>query len=166
MAADRDGFSRRDVIRGAAAGGVALALAPSPADAQAAPAIQAAPAMAPASTVSGRVFDDADGASRPGLPGVLVSNGRDVAVTDADGRYTLPVTDETVVFVVKPAGFMTPVEPGTLLPRFFYLHQPAGSPASLDLAYEGVAPTGPLPASVDFPLRRQDEPRRFDGRRG
>ena len=93
---------------------------------------------------------------------MLVSNGRDVAVTDADGRYTLPVSDETVVFVVKPSGYMTPVEPGTLLPRFFHIHQPAGSPPSLDLAYEGVAPTGPLPASVDFPLRRQDEPKRFD----
>ena len=157
MAADRDGISRRDVIRGAAAGGVALALAPNAAEAQAAPAAPQASA-----TVTGRVFDDTDAASRPGIPGVLVSNGRDVAVTDADGRYTLPVSDETVAFVVKPSGYMTPVEPGTLLPRFFYVHQPAGSPASLDLAYEGVAPTGPLPASVDFPLRRQEEPKRFD----
>ncbi len=155
-----DGISRRDVIRAAAAGGVALALAPRPPRRR--PRRRHGAPGRPPATVTGRVFDDADGAARPGLPGVLVSNGRDVAVTDADGRYTLPVTDETVVFVVKPAGYMTPVEPGTLLPRFFYVHQPAGSPAALDLAYEGVAPTGPLPASVDFPLRRQDEPQRFD----
>ncbi len=156
MTADTNGFSRRDLFRGAA-GGVALALAPGAADAQAV----AAPAGAPA-TVAGRVFDDGEGAGRRGIPGVLVSNGRDVAVTDGDGRYTLPVSDETIVFVIKPAGYMTPVEPGTLLPRFFYIHQPKGTPATLDLAYAGIAPTGPLPASVDFPLRRQEEPKRFD----
>ena len=37
------------------------------------------------------VFEDRDGsgaasAANPGLAGVLVSNGRDIAVTDADGR--------------------------------------------------------------------------------
>ena len=153
MTTDGQGVSRRDVIRGAAAGGVALALAPGGVAAEGAPA--------PAS-VTGRVFDDGEGAGQRGLPGVLVSNGRDVAVTDGEGRYALPVSDETIVFVIKPAGYMTPVEPGTLLPRFFYIHQPAGTPAGLDLAYPGIAPTGPLPASVDFPLRRQEEPKRFD----
>ena len=43
-----------------------------------------------------------------------------------------------------------------------YLHQPEGSPASLNLEFAGVAPTGPLPASVDFALRRQDEPDAFE----
>ena len=153
MTADQDGFSRRDVIRGAAAGGVALVLAPGTADAQGS-------AGAGPDSVTGRVFDDGEGAGRRGIPGVLVSNGREVAVTDGDGRYTLPVSAETVVFVVKPAGYMTPVTAGTLLPRFFYIHQPGGSPAGL--AFEGIAPTGPLPASVDFPLRRQEEPDSFD----
>ena len=164
MTADKDGFSRRDVIRGAAAGGAALVLAPAAADAQGsgAPAAADAQGSGTPASVTGRVFDDGEGGGRRGIPGVLVSNGREVAVTDADGRYTLPVADETVVFVVKPAGYMTPVEPGTLLPRFFYIHQPRGTPAALDLAYPGIAPTGPLPASVDFPLRRQDEPASFD----
>ena len=70
------------------------------------------------------MFEDRDGsgvasAANPGLAGVLVSNGRDVAVTGADGRYTLPLPDEATIFVVKPAGFMPPLEPQTNLPRFY-----------------------------------------------
>lgn len=150
--------TRRDLLRGAAAGGVMLAVG-----AETVPGR----AEAGAGTVTGIVFEDVvgDGLRRPdsrGLPGVLVSNGRDVAVTDAGGRYELPVSDETIVFVVKPAGFAPPLEPATTLPRFFYIHQPQGSPAALGLTFEGIAPTGPLPASVDFALRRQDEPHRFD----
>ena len=100
--------------------------------------------------------------ANPGLADVLVSNGRDVAVTGADGRYALPLPDEATLFVVKPAGFMPPVDPATNLPRFYRHHQPKGSPASLNLTFEGLAPTGPMPASLDFPLRRQDEPETFD----
>ena len=122
---------------------------------------------APAGQVSGVVFEDSDGsgvssASNPGLAGVLVSNGRDVAVTGADGRYALPLPEEATIFVIKPAGFMPPVEPLTNLPRFYRHHQPKGSPAELNLTFEGLPPTGPLPASVDFPLRRQDEPKAFN----
>ena len=100
------------------------------------------------------------GNSRGARRSVLVSNGKEVAVTDADGRYTLPLPDEAVIFVIKPAGFMSPVDPVTNphLPRFFRLQHSDGSPASLNLTFEGVPPTGPLPASVDFALRRQDEP--------
>ena len=113
------------------------------------------------------MFEDRDGSgvasgANPGLAGVLVSNGRDIAVTGADGRYTLPLPDEATIFVVKPAGFMPPLEAQTNLPRFYRHHQPKGSPADLNLTFEGLAPTGPLPASVDFALRRQDEPKAFD----
>src|SRR6202020_1214533 len=152
-----DGLTRRDVLIGAA-GGLALAARdPRRADAQASPASQ----------VSGIVFDDRDGsgassAAIPGLAGVLVSNGRDIAVTGPDGRYTLPLPEEATIFVIKPAGFMPPVEPLTNLPRFYRHHQPKGSPAELNLMFEGLAPTGPLPASVDFPLRRQDERQAFN----
>jgi hypothetical protein len=101
-------------------------------------------------------------AANPGIPGVLVSNGRDVAVTGVDGRYTLPLPEEATIFVVKPRGFMPPVEPATNLPRFYRHHQPKGSPAGLNLTFEGLKPTGPLPASVDFALRRQDESEAFN----
>lgn len=155
-----DGLTRRDVLIGAA-GGLALASI-EPLRAQA----QASPASRTSSQVSGAVFEDKDGsgspsAANPGLAGVLVSNGRDVAVTDADGRYALPLPEGATIFVVKPAGFMPPVEPLTNLPRFYRHHYPKGSPAELNLTFEGLAPTGPLPASVDFALRRQDEPRAF-----
>ena len=49
-----------------------------------------------------------------------------------------------------------------MLPRFYYIHQPAGSPQSLNLRYRGIDPTGPLPDSVDFALKKADEPQKFD----
>ena len=102
------------------------------------------------------MFEDRDGsgvssAANPGLAGVLVSNGRDVAVTGPDGRYTLPLPEEATIFVIKPAGFMPPVESLTNLPRFYRHHQPKGSPAELNLTFEGLAPTGPLPGVRRFP---------------
>src|ERR1700728_3824884 len=156
-----DGVTRREVLIGAA-GGLALAAV----DASGALA-QDARAAQVSGQVSGVVFEDRDGsglssASNPGLAGVLVSNGRDVAVTGPDGRYALPLPDEATIFVIKPAGFMPPIEPLTNLPRFYRHHQPKGSPAELNLTFEGLDPTGPLPASVDFPLRRQDESKAFN----
>jgi hypothetical protein len=102
--------------------------------------------------------DGARGASEPGLPDVAVSNGREVARTDSQGRYRLRVGNDTILFVVKPGGWRTPLGPD-LLPRFYYIHKPAGSPPGL--RFPGVAPTGPLPDSVDFPLVPQEEPARF-----
>ena len=147
-------FSRRDALF-VAAGGVAASLK------------AAGAARADTATVSGFVFEDKDGSGKPGpgnsgLAGVLVSNGKDIAVSDADGRYTLPLPEEAVIFVIKPAGFMPPVDPATNLPRFYRLHQPDGSPASLNLTFAGVPPTGPLPPSVDFALRRLDELTAFE----
>lgn len=143
-------LSRRDLLLAAAAGGAAATLAGSP--------VRAADATP---TATGLVYQSVGGA-RQGIAGVLVSNGREVAATDAAGCYSLPITDETVLFVIKPAGFMTPVDPVTMLPRFSYLHQPAGSPPSLGLTFTGIAPTGPLPSSVDFELFPQSEPPDFE----
>ena len=52
--------------------------------------------------------------------------------------------NEAVIFVIKPTGWMVPVEAGTMLPRFYYIHQPAGTPAELNMRYRGIDPTGPL----------------------
>jgi hypothetical protein len=152
-----DGITRRDVLIGAAGGLAFVAIEPQRAESQASPEAE----------ISGVVFEDRNGSgapspSNPGLAGVMVSNGRDIAITGADGRYTLPLPEEATIFVIKPAGFMPPVEPLTNLPRFYRHHRPKGSPAELNLTFEGLAPTGPLPASLDFPLRRQDEPNAFD----
>jgi hypothetical protein len=93
----------------------------------------------------------------PGIGGVGVSNGEDVVVTDGRGRYVLPVDDDSSIFVIKPSGWMTPLSEKNS-PRFYYVHKPNGSPT---LRFKGVEPTGPLPDSIDFPLRRQKEPKRF-----
>ncbi|MBY0297744.1 MAG: calcineurin-like phosphoesterase family protein [Methylobacterium sp.] len=148
---DRTTLTRRETVAGAAA----LALLP-----QAAGGQGGAPGMG-AGQVTGIVYEDRGGLGRrgpgdPGIPDVLVSNGRDVARTDADGRYALPVGDETVIFVIKPTGYALPRDADNI-PRFSYIHQPAGSPAGLNLRYAGLAPTGPLPASVDFGLTRSEE---------
>ncbi len=111
----------------------------------------------------GIVFEDLDGnrrfsaADRP-MPGIRVSNGLDIVLTDNDGRYELPIEPGGAVFVIKPQGFMTPVNELNL-PRFFYMHKPDGSPK---LRFAGSEPTGPLPQSIDFPLRAQEEPNLFE----
>ncbi|MBN1144395.1 MAG: metallophosphoesterase, partial [Bacteroidales bacterium] len=83
-----------------------------------------------------------------GIANVAVSNGKDVVVTNAKGEYTLPVDNDNIIFVIKPGNYDLPVN-ATNQPKFYYIHKPNGSPV---LKYTGVPPTGPLPASVDFPL--------------
>lgn len=118
----------------------------------------------PTGTARGVVFHDrnANGVrdqGEPGVAGVRVSNGVDVVRTDDAGAYALPVSDDCMVFVCKPRGWMTRVDELNL-PRFYYIHKPNGSPDEKFL-YKGVKPTGPLPASIDFPLTKQDEDRPF-----
>lgn len=113
-------------------------------------------------TASGVVFHDTNGnqkydSGEPGLPGVRVSNGLDIVTTDDEGRFQLSVSEDAIIFVIKPCGWRTPMS-DELLPRFYYVHKPHGSPKS---KYPGVAPTGPLPASIDFPLTPQEEPTKF-----
>jgi hypothetical protein len=121
--------------------------------------------LATAENATGVVFHDATGngvrdGGESGISGVLVTNGLDVVQTDADGRYTLSVTDETIISIVKPAGYKVPVDKDNL-PQFYYLHQPQGTPPELNLDYPGVDPTGPLPASIDFPLMPGEESDQF-----
>ena len=92
------------------------------------------------------------------LPDVKVSNGREVVSTDVDGRYVLPVDNDTIVFVIKPQGYRTVLDENHLS-RFYYIHKPMGSPK---LDFPGVEPTGPLPSTIDIPLYPVDEPDVFD----
>ncbi|MCZ6465215.1 MAG: calcineurin-like phosphoesterase C-terminal domain-containing protein [Proteobacteria bacterium] len=130
-----------------------------------APEFELAPSTPAASeTAHGIVFEDLDrngvrDPGEPGIPGVRVSNGLEIASTDQHGRYALPVDEDTILFVIKPRDWMTPVDENHV-PRFYYVHKPAGSPGGHFL-YRGVAPTGPLPDSVDFPLVARPEPDRF-----
>jgi hypothetical protein len=120
------------------------------------------PLQARAEMAQGRVFHDANGNLRYDegerlLPHVGVSNGKQIVETDEQGRYSLEVDDDAIVFVLKPTGWRTPLN-RQRLPQFYYVHKPAGSPES---KFPGVAPTGPLPKSIDFPLYEQKEPERF-----
>jgi hypothetical protein len=74
----------------------------------------------------------------------MVSNGREVALTAADGSWSLPVEPGHSIFVVKPAHWAAPNSLGGI-PRFSHLYQ-----------------AGPPSASLDFPLRRQEEQREFE----
>ena len=100
------------------------------------------------------VFDKTE----KGIPGVAVSNGREVVLTDRKGRYQLPVTGPCEIFVIKPAGYATPTNRYGIS-QSYYLYRPEGS--STRMKYPGIAPTGELPSSVDFPLYPQDEPEDF-----
>jgi len=114
-------------------------------------------------TAKGRVFHDANGnrqfdADEKTLADIRVSNGEQITRTDAEGKYELPVGDDTILFVIKPRGWRTPLTKQKI-PQFYYIHKPAGSP---EQKFAGVQPTGPLPDSVDFPLYPQEEPKTFE----
>ena len=89
---------------------------------------------------AGVVFDDRNGdgvraPGEPGLPGVQVSNGVDIVVTDASGAYQVPDRPGAGIFAIKPRGWRPPVDDAGR-PRF---HAGPG-------------------AAADFPLQRADEP--------
>lgn len=107
----------------------------------------------PATHASGKVFADTNRNARLdpgelGIGGVLVSNGREVVVTDDDGAYALPAYDDMNLFITKPADYSAPLD-DDLVPQFNYTHKVEGSPP---LRFGGIEPTGPLPQAINFPL--------------
>ncbi|WP_199222445.1 calcineurin-like phosphoesterase C-terminal domain-containing protein [Corynebacterium yudongzhengii] len=82
------------------------------------------------------------------MPGVAVSNGADIVTTDDEGRYEIPVDDNTTVFITQPSGYQVPVDEHNVA-QFYYNHVPEGSP---ELRYGGLEATGPTPEAVNFPL--------------
>lgn len=115
-------------------------------------------------TARGVVFEDKNrngkrDSGEKGIPNIRVSDQLYVVKTNANGEWSMPLRSEDVAFfVVKPRDWMTPVDED-MLPQFSYIHKPAGSPQT---RFPGVAPTGPLPASIDFPLHRSREPKKFE----
>ncbi|WP_256005300.1 calcineurin-like phosphoesterase C-terminal domain-containing protein [Pedobacter deserti] len=89
-----------------------------------------------------------------GIQGVPVSNGSDVVLTDEQGRYSLPIGHDDIIFAVKPAGYQFALSKDNL-PKSYYIHKPKGSPTTTK--YKGVAPTGELPRSIDFGIHKQTE---------
>ena len=84
-----------------------------------------------------------------GIPDVYVSNGVEIVKTDKDGKYKIPVSDDAIIFVIKPRNWMTPIN-DLNLPQFYYIHKPNGSPSNF--TFKGVDATGPLPKNINFPL--------------
>ncbi|MDR2384768.1 MAG: calcineurin-like phosphoesterase C-terminal domain-containing protein [Tannerella sp.] len=113
-------------------------------------------------SVRGTVYEDLNrngqrDRKEKGIAGVGVSNGREVSLTDASGKYLLPASDDFIVFVIKPADYQPALDEYNL-PRSYYRHKPYGSPDSF---YKGMDPTGTLPAPLDFALYKYDEPESF-----
>jgi 3',5'-cyclic-AMP phosphodiesterase len=107
----------------------------------------------------GKVWVDSNGNEQldngeKGLPGVKVSDGRRVVVTDARGQYDLPLPagEGRTLFVIKPAGYDFP-ERSDGLPSFWINDSPQPSPA---LRYGGMPISAHgIPRCTGFPLLRQ-----------
>src|SRR5215472_14593008 len=148
----RVGLTRRQVMAAASASALTLTTGTGQA--------------APEHVASGSVFEDLEGTGKRGpasrgIAGVMVSNGRDVVKTDAEGRWRLAVSEGDSLFVIKPPHWGTPLAP-TSVPQFSYLYQPSGSAKDVTWRHAGIAETGALPPAIDFPLVRQGESARFE----
>lgn len=122
----------------------------------------------------GFVFEDLNRDGRfqrgePGIAGVMVSNGKDVVLTNSRGKYKLPkITKKDrkngiTIFVTKPAGYDVPVDKDNV-PQFFYHHLPKGSPQNVrgeSLRFGGLPATGPLPRQINFPLVKSETKNQF-----
>ncbi len=108
--------------------------------------------------ITGVVFHDLNENGRydsnePGIPDVMISNGRDIVVTDRDGRYEIPAGDEAIISVIKPREWTTSVDENGI-PHFYYIHAEYGAGG---VEFPGLEPTGALPESVNFALYPQEE---------
>lgn len=111
---------------------------------------------------TGYVFEDSNqngkkDSREKGIAKVALTNGRDVVLTNAKGKYELLVGEDDIISVIKPAGYKVGRDEDNL-PQFFYIHKPKGSP---DLKFKGVEVTGKLPNSVDFALIPSEEKENF-----
>ena len=93
-----------------------------------------------------------------GIEGVFVSNGVDIVETDKNGRYKISVSEDAIIFVIKPRDWITPVNELNL-PQFYYIHKPGGSPDNF--VFKGVDPTGSLPSNINFPLYSESGKSKF-----
>ncbi|MBI2425777.1 MAG: calcineurin-like phosphoesterase C-terminal domain-containing protein [Candidatus Hydrogenedentes bacterium] len=117
-----------------------------------------------AKDAKGIVFHDANGngafdKGEPGLPDVPVSNGQEVVLTNEKGRFSLSVSRDCNIFVIKPSGWQFHLNEGTRTAKSYYTHKPDGAP---ELKVPGLEPTGPLPRDLQFGLVEHDESGAFE----
>jgi hypothetical protein len=110
---------------------------------------------------AGSVFHDRRGTGTrrpgdPGIPGVMVSNGREVVVTDWDGQWRLPARRAEEIFLIKPAHWTTRTGPGGV--PTIGARQALAQAAGAEAAASGP---GELP-TIDFALTPLPESRQFE----
>ncbi len=101
-------------------------------------AVLAAEPAAPA--CEGVVYADHNGNGRrdpgeAGLAGQRVSDGRRIALTDAQGRYRLPLHERASYFLIKPAGYRVAARADSGLPDYWLNRAATDGPA---LKYGGL----------------------------
>lgn len=85
-------------------------------------AAQAQPSPVPCE--GGVVFEDYNGNGRrdsgePGMEGQRVSDGETIVLTDAEGRYRLPLRDRSSQFLIKPPGYRVARRDDSGLPDYW-----------------------------------------------
>lgn len=114
--------------------------------------------------VKGVVFEDVNkngkkDRTEKGIEKVAVSNGVQVVLTDANGKYELPLQGDEQIFVIKPAHYRFALDEFNL-PKYYVHHKPQGSPDE-NFKYKAFEPSGKLPKSLDFGLIPQNENPQF-----
>lgn len=112
--------------------------------------------------VTGTIYHDQNKNGRydsgeSGVPGVQVSNGSDIVVTDKAGNYDVTAGDNTTIFVIKPGGWRTAINDNNV-PGFSYTYSTQGAEGT---RYPGLEPVDEWSESVDFALYPQREPDTF-----
>lgn len=110
----------------------------------------------------GTVYEDSNSNGKKdrrekGIADVSVTNGNQVVLTDASGVYELPVKDDNIIAVIKPADYAVALDENNL-PVYYYNYKPKGSPES---KFPGVTPTGKLPKTIDFGLIPAENEEKF-----
>lgn len=114
-------------------------------------------------SVSGKVYIDANknniaDKNERGVANVSVSNGTDVVLTDRNGYYSIPCSNDDIIFVIKPADYAVPLNENHQ-PQFYYINKPLGSPKNFE--YAGVAATTKISGPLNFKLIPEKENPRF-----
>jgi 3',5'-cyclic AMP phosphodiesterase CpdA len=109
-------------------------------------------------TASGYIYEQG---SNLGIPSVMVSNQRQVVLTDENGYYELPLEEDCSIIVTKPAAYTFPVNEYQQ-PQFYYLYRPNGSPEPERLSpYPAIDPTGEVPNPLNFYLIKTEPKAEF-----
>ncbi len=101
------------------------------------------------------IYDD----NETGLGGIMVSNQRDVVITNRKGNYNITVEPGQALMVIKPSGYQVPVNKNQM-PQFSFIYEPEGSPKGLK--YGGLEPVTDFPDQIDFALTKAGNEHTFN----